>query len=200
MHFARWGLAALCILFSANAEAAAVRGQISFPRRAAGDSAFHETVVYVDTLPARLLRKYKPKPTTVNIVQKGRRFSPQSAVIVVGSTVRFENQDNVYHNAFSVSPARRFDLGKYPPRSVREVTFDRPGAVDIYDDIYPKMAAYLLVLPHRFFTRPDRTGAFTLPKLPAGAYVLRAWHPKLGRISQRVVMPKRGDLHVRLSF
>ena len=102
--------------------------------------------------------------------------------------------------SFSVSPAKRFDIGKYAPSQMRQVTFDTPGVVELFCDIDPSMAGFVFVLPHRVFTRPDASGAFTLPKLPRGNYILKAWHPSLGRLSRKVEMPKKGDLVVTLHF
>ncbi len=194
-----WAL--LGVLCSATAEAGIVRGRLELPRQTSGsDSALVEAVVYVDSLPEALMRKWGRQRSTLRIIQQNRRFFPKVVAVAAGATVRFQNKDGVYHNVFSVSPAKRFDLGKYPPRAVNQVTFDRPGVVNLYCDIHPGMAAYVLVLPHRLFTRPDRAGAFALPSLPPGEYTLRVWHPLHGEIEKRIVVPLRGDLRVELSF
>ena len=201
MRAACWAQVAVGILCSVTAEAGVVRGQLELPRQIPGrDSALIEAVVYVDSLPEALMRKWGRQRSRLRIIQQNRRFLPRVVAVVAGTTVRFQNKDDVYHNVFSVSPAKRFDLGKYPPRAVNQVTFDRPGVVNLYCDIHPGMAAYVLVLPHRLFTRPDRSGAFALPSLPPGEYTLRVWHPLHGEIEKRIVVPPRGDLRVELSF
>jgi plastocyanin len=159
-----------------------------------------EAVVYVDPLPDALQRKWARSTPTLRIIQQERRFFPRVVAVAAGTTIRFQNRDDVYHNVFSVSPAKKFDIGKYPPHAVNQVTFDRPGVVNLYCDIHPKMAAYVLVLPHRFFTRPERDGGFSLPSLPAGSYTLRAWHPAYGRIVRRIQVPEHGDIDVPLRF
>ena len=131
--------------------------------------------------------------------EAARRLAALTTV-TVGSTVRFANRDRVYHNVFSVSPAKRFDIGKYAPHQMRQVTFDTPGVVELFCGIDPSMAGFVFVVPHQVFTRPDATGAFLLPKLPRGSYILKAWHPSLGRVSRKVEMPKKGDLVVTLHF
>ena len=201
MRFAIRGWVVACLLVAGDAYAGVVRGHVHLPRRAAkADSTLTEAVVYVDPLPDALLRKWANQTPTMRIIQQDRRFLPRVVAVPAGTTVRFQNRDDVYHNVFSVSPAKKFDIGKYPPHAVNQVTFDRPGVVNLFCDIHPKMAAYVLVLPHRFFTRPERDGVFSLPPLPAGSYTVRAWHPAYGRIAKRVQMPDRGDVNVDLRF
>ena len=56
------------------------------------------------------------------------------------------------------------------------------------------MSAYVVVVPHRVFAVPKRTGEFKLPKLPPGQYTLHLWHPNFGEQSRLVEVPKKGDL------
>jgi hypothetical protein len=108
--------------------------------------------------------------------------------------------DPIYHNVFSPSPLKRFDLGKYPRGESRAVTFNRPGVVNVFCDIHSDMEAFVLVLPHHAFTQPDADGRYALPALPPGHYVVRAWHPDLQEIRREVDVPESGDLQVDLSF
>src|SRR5262249_60604428 len=61
------------------------------------------------------------------LAQKGQAFEPRVVVVAAGGTVDFPNLDPIYHNVFSVSPTRRFDLGKYPRGQSRSITFPKPG-------------------------------------------------------------------------
>jgi hypothetical protein len=114
--------------------------------------------------------------------------------------VDFPNLDPIYHNVFSLSPVRRFDLGKYPRGHSRQVTFPKPGLVNVYCDIHSDMEAFILVLPNHAFARPTRAGEFTLPDLPAGRYILKAWHPDLGERSETVEVPATGDVTADVEF
>jgi plastocyanin len=60
-----------------------------------------------------------PGPTTVEIQQQDRQFSPDMVVVPVGSTVSFPNLDAIFHNIFSLSKPRSFDLGNYPKGETR---------------------------------------------------------------------------------
>jgi hypothetical protein len=113
--------------------------------------------------------------------------------------VVFENHDQRWHNAFSVSPARHFDLGSIPPGNARAVRFDRAGPVRVFCRLHADSSAYVFVAPNRYFARPDGSGAFALPALPPGAYVVRGWHPRFGERRWKVELPRKG-VALALSF
>lgn len=132
------------------------------------------------------------------IVQLDHRFEPRVLPVASGTTVRFENHDRIYHNVFSVSPAKRFDVGKYAPRQARHVVFERAGAVQLFSDIDPAMAGFVYVVPHRPFTQPDARGGFLLPELSPGSYRVRVWHPTRGETSRKIDVAPGAEAVVRL--
>src|ERR1035438_3930879 len=67
-----------------------------------------------------------------SIEQKDRRFVPDLVVIPAGSIVSFPNFDPIFHNVFSLSKAKSFDLGNYPKGQTRLITFATPGIVAVY--------------------------------------------------------------------
>lgn len=142
----------------------------------------------------------KPEPSAerVRVFQSGGRFMPRLIVVPPGTTIEFENKDRVYHNAFSVTPRARFDVGRYAPGQVREATFAREGVVHVFCELHPKEVIYVVVAPDRWHTQPAANGSFTFPKVPRGTYLVRAWHPALGDVTKRVtVEPKKT---AKLSF
>ena len=108
--------------------------------------------------------------------QTHERFVPHVLPILVGTTIRFLNSDEVYHNVFSYSPAKSFDLGRYAKGKYRSVNFDRPGVVKIYCDIHTHMSAFILVLQNPYFTTTDEDGNFTIKDVPPGTYTIKAWY------------------------
>src|SRR3954470_1011982 len=56
-----------------------------------------------------------PAQATKEVAQKNLLFVPALLPIQVGTKVEFPNLDDTYHNIFSYSPAKRFDLGRYRP-------------------------------------------------------------------------------------
>lgn len=157
-----------------------------------------DAVIYLESVPAKLEKKLARKAARAHVGQAHGRFVPSSLPIAAGTTVHFENQDIGYHNVFSVSPARRFDIGKYGPRERRQVRFDRPGVVRLFCDIDPGETGYICVTPNHAHTQPDFSGAFRLPKLPPGTYRLRIWHPDYKGITRDIEMPRRGDVSLDL--
>jgi plastocyanin len=127
-----------------------------------------------------------PAPMRATIVQRGEQFLPPVTVVTIGSTVAFPNEDPFFHNVFSLSRARTFDLGRYPSGESRDRSFPKPGIVKVYCDIHSQMSALIMVLEHSWFTIPNEDGTFTLPPVPAGDYTLVAWHERIGEQRQRV--------------
>jgi len=160
-----------------------------------------DAVVYLDRVPAAAESALAAAPPAVpRLAQRGQQFVPRVIAIAAGSRVDFPNQDPIYHNVFSLSPARRFDLGKYPKGGSRQVHFPKPGLVKVYCDIHSDMEAFILVLPHHAVTRPRASGEFELPELPAGPYLLKVWHPDLGERSVPVEVPAAGAVTVNVGF
>lgn len=121
-----------------------------------------------------------PNPASVptkQVAQKDLTFVPALLPIRVGTKVEFPNLDDTYHNIFSYSPAKRFDLGRYRPdeRPVPAQVFDKPGLVTLRCDIHEHMRGLILVLSTPYFAMTDTDGHFRLSGLPAGHYTLKAW-------------------------
>jgi plastocyanin len=121
-----------------------------------------------------------PPPATApaaRMAQKDMSFLPTVLPVQVGTRVEFPNLDDMYHNIFSYSPAKRFDLGRYrsDERPVPSVLFDRPGLVVLRCDIHEHMRGIILVLATPYFVVTDPEGRYRLNGVPAGHYVLKAW-------------------------
>lgn len=132
------------------------------------------------------------------ITQKGAVFSPRILPVAVGTTVEWPNDDDIFHNVFSISEAKEFDLGLYKHPEAKRVTFDRPGRVDILCSIHTQMSAVVLVLENPFFAKSDDTGRYAIRGLPPGEYTVRAWHERLPSVRRKVTVGATGE--VRLDF
>jgi plastocyanin len=126
------------------------------------------------------------RPITETISQTGRRFSPELVVIPVGSSVSFPNLDPIFHNVFSLSKPKSFDLGNYPKGETRIVSFNKPGIVYIDCHLHPNMAAAVVVTPNRWYARSDAAGQFALHGVPPGKYSVVAWHKTGGFVRKMV--------------
>jgi len=144
----------------------------------------------------------KPKsPPTKQIAQKDLAFLPALLPVQVGTRVEFPNLDDTYHNIFSYSPAKRFDLGRYRPeeRPIPSEVFDAPGLVVLRCDIHEHMRGLVLVLSTPFFVVTDADGRFRLRGLPEGRYMLKAWIDSR-TTREKPVLLKRGEtLHIDFS-
>ena len=144
-------------------------------------SELRHVVVYLKDAPARAVT-----PVTVAIRQRNETFVPRVVAVPVGSVVDFPNDDPIYHNVFSLSRAKAFNLGRYPKGKSKGVRFDTPGVVKVFCDIHSHMSATVMVFNHPWFAVPDETGAFELPAVPPGDREITAWHERLGDTTLRV--------------
>jgi plastocyanin len=136
-----------------------------------------------------------------DIIQKNKRFSPHILPVVAGQKVRFPNYDKIYHNVFSISPIKSFDLGQYkstePPKLV---TFGKPGLVPVYCNIHPKMLTYVVVLENTAYALTDKDSTFRIKNLPPGTYTLNAWLPQAKRVSQEIQIQSGQEIEVHLEL
>jgi len=133
----------------------------------------------------------------VSIEQRDRRFVPDLVVIPAGATIAFPNFDPIFHNVFSLSKAKSFDLGNYREGQSRLVTFPTPGLVAVYCHLHSNMAASIVVSPSRWAERVDRDGIFSLKDIPAGTYTVVAWHKTAGTFRKTVII---GEKDTAVSF
>jgi len=142
-----------------------------------------------------------PQPAslpTKEVTQKDLTFIPALLPVRAGTKVEFPSLDDTYHNIFSYSPAKRFDLGRYRPdeRPVPSQVFDKQGLVTLRCDIHEHMRGLILVLNTPYFVMTDTNGQFRLSGLPAGRYTLKAWIDSSTTREKPVDLKNGQTLHV----
>jgi plastocyanin len=147
-------------------------------------------VVYLETAPRGAFEE-RPGPTVV-LDQREETFVPHVLAITTGTTVRFLNSDKTYHNVFSLSRPKRFDLGRYPTGRAKSVRFERPGIVRVFCEIHSHMSAFILVFAHRHFAVTGEKGEYRIDGLPPGSYTVTVWHPVLAAKTRAVRIPDEG--------
>jgi hypothetical protein len=119
---------------------------------------------------------YELPDTHPKLRQAQMMFHPLLLPVLVGTTIDFPNNDDLYHNVFSYSQPREFDLGRYPQGQSRSVIFDRKGVVKVYCDIHTYMYATILVLENPCFAVPEDDGTYVIKDVPPGTYRVTYWY------------------------
>ncbi|HEY6953406.1 MAG TPA: carboxypeptidase regulatory-like domain-containing protein [Bacteroidota bacterium] len=120
--------------------------------------------------------------------QRDATFIPHVLPIVKGTTVKIVNRDKTYHNVFSLSSVKKFNIGRRPTGEEVPVTFDKLGTVQVFCDIHSHMSAFIVVLPNALFTQPKPDGTYSLDDVPPGKYTIQAWHERLSTTQQTVTV------------
>jgi plastocyanin len=126
------------------------------------------------------------------IAMHDKQYVPHVRIVPVGSPVAFPNQDPFRHNVFSNSSAGPFDLGLTPRGGASQNVFRRAGVYAIYCNIHARMSAFVVAVATPHYGQPGADGTFTLPSVPAGRYVLHAWHERGGETTQSLDVPAEG--------
>jgi plastocyanin len=160
-------------------------------------SAMHDFVVYVEgSFGTNSASTNVTKVATTRVAQEGAMFSPHVLPIMVGTTVEWPNNDTIYHNVFSDSDAKKFDLGLYKNPTEKSVLFNKPGRVDVFCSIHESMHCIILVLENPYFASTDENGDFKISGVPPGTYKLKAWHERLPADEKEIIVPTNGDVKV----
>jgi plastocyanin len=150
-----------------------------------------KSVVYLETAPRAAFDS--PEPGHAVMDQRNETFVPHLLAIIAGTTVDFPNSDHIYHNVFSLSKTKSFDLGRYAAGHSRAITFDRTGIVRVFCDIHSHMNAFILVFNHPFFTITDTEGRYRIDNIPPGNYNVIAWNEGLSSEPKPVTVPDGGS-------
>jgi plastocyanin len=142
-----------------------------------------------------------PTRVPATLDQRGEQFAPRLLPVVAGQEVAFPNRDRIYHNVFSVSPVKSFDLGQYkssdPPKRER---FERAGLVPVYCNIHPHMIAYVVVLENAAYALAQPDGRFSIRGVPPGRHLLHAWTPGAEPVRREVEVTPGGVVRAELEL
>mgnify|MGYP003341478430 CR=1 FL=1 len=143
------------------------------------------SVVYLEDAPAA---PAAPPAEHPRLNQSQMVFRPLVLPVTTGTTVDFPNSDNLFHNVFSYSQPKEFDLGRYPRGEMKSVRFDKPGVVNVFCDIHSYMYATVLVFDHPYYALPDDDGNFTIAGIPDGRYTIAYWYGRKKVTSHRITV------------
>jgi plastocyanin len=128
------------------------------------------------------------------------QFSHRVLPVQVGQTIIFENTDDIYHNVWSLSKAKNFDLGSFKKPISKKMTFDKPGLVKVFCNIHPEMIMTILVLKNSYFSLSNSKGDFVIPKIPRGKYTLKAWAEGSKPVTKEVDLSKKSKMSLKLKL
>jgi len=153
-------------------------------------------IIYLTGSPSKTLNPSKVRP---EIKQKNLTFDPWLLPVQIGTTVDFPNMDLVFHNVFSYSKTKKFDLGRYSAGKSKSVTFDKPGLVKVFCEIHNTMRAYILVLETPYFSITNPSGKYIIENIPEGDYTIHVWQENLDEFISKIHIPESGavELDVR---
>jgi plastocyanin len=144
------------------------------------------SVVYLEAAPRRAFDQTDYPRAVMD--QRNETFVPHLLAVMTGTTVDFPNSDRIYHNVFSLSKARTFDLGRYAVGRSKSIRFERPGIVRVFCDIHSHMSAFILVFNHPFFAITDTDGRYRIDRVPPGNYNAIAWNEGVASAPKPIVV------------
>jgi plastocyanin len=151
------------------------------------------SVVYLEIAPRGAFDAPPDRHAQMN--QRNERFMPHVLAITAGTRVDFPNGDRTYHNVFSLSKTKSFNLGRYAAGHSKSVQFEEPGVVRVFCEIHSHMSAFILVFGHRYFAVTDDEGRYRIDGVPPGTYTLVVWNESIrGDAPRRTVTVGESDV------
>jgi plastocyanin len=161
------------------------------------DDEYRNIVIYINS-ETPLASKDSAGGQVFRMTQEGETFIPHVLSIPVGSTVEFPNLDPIFHNVFSLSSIKTFDLGRFPQGDSKSVRFDEPGLVPVFCHIHSDMSAIIMVLDNPYFAVPGADRRYRIANIPPGTYTLVAWHERSEPVERTVEVKDGQTLEVNI--
>jgi plastocyanin len=182
-----------CLSLAAPLAAGTVTGRVELIEKGGRKAMdMSDVVVYLDGV------RQRPRPAQATMSMKGKAFIPRVVVVPVGGTVQFPNDDPIFHNVFSVSGENRFDLDLYKRPKSGSWTFQHPGIARVYCNIHPQMSGVVMVRDNPYFAKAAQDGSFVIEGVPAGTYVIKAWHERTQESQAEITVPAEGQAQAQL--
>ena len=182
----------LLALASSSTRGAEIKGRVEMPDTCS--PTVSPAVVTLEPMDDSGLPAPSKAPASVALInQHGLQFEPRVQVVRVGQTVRFTNQDGETHNVHILTPGFPFNRSMAPNVPADYVP-SKPGLIRLVCDIHSHMRGYVVVTASPWAKVCKGGGAFAFADVPAGRYVLNAWHEMGEPLRQEVEVKGDGPL------
>lgn len=121
----------------------------------------------------------RPASSSKTIDQKNLTFLPYIEIFRPGDKVVFRNSDQTRHHVYSFSSIKAFEFVLVPGESSPPLVLDKGGVIAVGCNIHDLMIAYLYVSDAPWIAHSGADGLVAFHNLPAGAYNVRVWQPRL---------------------
>jgi hypothetical protein len=164
------------------------------------DGALQNVVVFIETSPNSTGGDLQKENILNNT---GCRYSPRILALQKGERLKVKNNDPKLHIPHSYHKDRTVFNLSLP---FKGTTIDasprirQAGVLKVVCDTHAWMLAYIHVFDHPYFAVTDERGMFSISNLPAGTYLLKAWHEDAGVRSQEIIVPETGDIQPVFEF
>ena len=124
------------------------------------------------------------------IDQRGCVFVPRVVGVRLGQVLQIKNSDSFLHNAHGLSGKDNgFNVGQPTAGNVYQFKpKNEEVMLHLKCDIHNWMNAYVAIVTNPYFAVSDMAGTFQIDKVPAGTYMLQAWHERFGPITKTVTV------------
>ena len=128
-------------------------------------------------------------------------YTPHVLGVMADQPVEIKSSDATTHNVHFIGKMNgEFNMTQKQGQKDLK-TFKRQEVMARFKcDIHSWMGAYVGILYHPFYGVTGSDGSFSLGKLPAGEYIVEAWHESLGTQTQTVTLGDGESKNLEFSF
>jgi hypothetical protein len=133
----------------------------------------------------------------------GCRYTPRISAFQRGEKFKLKSNDPKLHIPHGYHGDRTvFNLSLPFKNTTIEATsrIREPGVLKVVCDTHVWMLGFIHVFDHPYFAVTNEQGSFSISDLPAGNYILKAWHEDGGTKTQEITVPESGETRIVFEF
>jgi len=138
----------------------------------------------------------------IEVAQIDKSFSPYIGVMQKGSSVKFNNKDNISHHIYSPIGVDKFAFKINAGEDYIKNDFLNAGSISMGCNIHDWMSGHLLVVETPYFNKTDKQGIAKINVEESGEYNVVVWHPQMReanhKISKKIVLNNDSSIEMKL--